>query len=106
MWTCSLRARRAESFSPGLRENGTAGLHAVGPDGLVAFARVRHNGASAVSIAPAQEVFLPPTSGSVFTPNARQMPRKSADMDTCNARESFHSASTDTALAPRSTWLM
>ncbi len=35
-----------------------------------------------------------------------QIPRKGADIDTCNARESFQSASTETAFTPRSTWLM
>src|ERR1035437_2880553 len=58
MWTCSLRARRAESFSPGLREKGTAGLHAVGPDGLVALSRARHDGVAAVSIALLKKCLL------------------------------------------------
>ena len=38
--------------------------------------------------------------------NPYDTPRNSADMGTCIARESFQSASTDTAFSPRSTWLM
>jgi hypothetical protein len=51
MWTCSLRARRAESFFPGLRENGTVGLHAFwnGPSrsARTSAARGRRRSASA-----------------------------------------------------------
>ncbi len=51
-------------------------------------------------------VYLPSRNPYLSPPTPPQMPRNSADISTRNARASFHRASTDTALVPRSTWLM